>query len=321
MKNRAKIKANQKTILKLKLIHIKIIVAISIITVLSIGLVLLFNIGVYEHIYAGKKTIKHFVSGQMGDWSDTKTWAETVNEIPNGNQIIEINHFINCANPLEISGKMHISKNGKLLAQRLLVKKSGELKIDGELIVDELIFEKGSWIHFSGDSKALVYKHLTNKKKSNNIVIDGEIEVLGNFINESKTEILGNGTIKVDGYFEGFGLEYSIAPIVKIDGDIRQLDKNPIDLLYFKAHMKDNKMVIHWSTAQETNNRVFTVEKSYDGEHFTEIRNVYGAGFSNRIINYSCVDNEVEKQKVFYRLKQSSFDGKETLINTIIANY
>lgn len=84
----------------------------------------------------------------------------------------------------------------------------------------------------------------------------------------------------------------------------------PIELLYFDVDATDeNSVHIVWSTASETNNDYFTIERSLNGKIFDPIIVVLGAGMSNSIIEYSTVDDSPYFGTSYYRLKQTDYDG------------
>lgn len=83
----------------------------------------------------------------------------------------------------------------------------------------------------------------------------------------------------------------------------------PVELTSFTANAVDGKVVLTWSTATETNNKGFAVErKSGDGD-FTEIAFVNGKGTTTEQSNYRFTD-VVTSGKYSYRLRQIDFDGK-----------
>jgi len=86
----------------------------------------------------------------------------------------------------------------------------------------------------------------------------------------------------------------------------------PIELLSFTAKNDNGNVLIKWITASETNNDYFEIERSNDAENFEVIANVSGAGYSNTKIDYSIVDNDVLDGTVYYRLKQTDFNGEFT---------
>ncbi len=84
----------------------------------------------------------------------------------------------------------------------------------------------------------------------------------------------------------------------------------PIQLINFNAIHNTGKVYLDWSTATETDNDFFTIEKSKDGQEFTFVSKVKGAGNSNSLKKYTSVDNNPWTGVTYYRLKQTDFDGK-----------
>ena len=83
----------------------------------------------------------------------------------------------------------------------------------------------------------------------------------------------------------------------------------PVELIGFDGHCHDDLVVLEWETATEQNNAIFIIERSEDGEIFSEIGNVEGAGDSQEQLGYRFLDTD-PKPKAYYRLKQVDFDGK-----------
>ena len=86
----------------------------------------------------------------------------------------------------------------------------------------------------------------------------------------------------------------------------------PIELLSFTAKFADGVVETQWTTASEINNDYFTVERSSDGIHFTAIGLVRGAGNSTQLLNYSLFDENPYTGLIYYRLKQTDYDGTST---------
>ena len=84
----------------------------------------------------------------------------------------------------------------------------------------------------------------------------------------------------------------------------------PINLLYFNAKCDNNKVDVSWSTATETNNDHFTVERSSDAQNWQFLRKIAGAGNSNAVLNYNITDANPLGGISYYRLKQTDFDGQ-----------
>jgi hypothetical protein len=85
----------------------------------------------------------------------------------------------------------------------------------------------------------------------------------------------------------------------------------PVEMTSFTANVTNERNVIlNWSTATETNNHMFEIERRAEtGEYFT-IGFVNGAGTTTEPQNYTYTDQTVETGKYFYRLKQLDFDGR-----------
>ena len=83
----------------------------------------------------------------------------------------------------------------------------------------------------------------------------------------------------------------------------------PIQLMNFNAQCENGNVRIIWTTASEINNDYFTVERSSDYENWSIVHHVSGAGNSNTVNSYSCLDREAGTARSYYRLKQTDFDG------------
>jgi len=84
----------------------------------------------------------------------------------------------------------------------------------------------------------------------------------------------------------------------------------PIELLSLTANVKGNCALLSFSTATETNNAYFSIERSQDGNRFETIGKVTGAGTTTEKQNYTFTDERPLKGTNFYRLKQVDFDGQ-----------
>jgi hypothetical protein len=83
----------------------------------------------------------------------------------------------------------------------------------------------------------------------------------------------------------------------------------PIKLLSFTAEAVADNVELNWVTASEINNNYFNVEYSRDGYSFTSIIKRTGAGNSAENTRYTAVHNTSEDGTLYYRLKQTDFDG------------
>lgn len=83
----------------------------------------------------------------------------------------------------------------------------------------------------------------------------------------------------------------------------------PIELLSNTAECSNNEMLISWSTATETNNDFFTIQRSADGISFHDIGIADGANNSTTTLNYSFVDHSPFSGISYYRLRQTDNNG------------
>ena len=84
----------------------------------------------------------------------------------------------------------------------------------------------------------------------------------------------------------------------------------PVELTGFTATASGETVALDWTTASETNNAGFDVERSANGEAFTGIDFVAGAGTTSDPQTYRFVDQEPPfSSTVQYRLRQVDLDG------------
>ena len=92
----------------------------------------------------------------------------------------------------------------------------------------------------------------------------------------------------------------------------------PIELLSFDAQLKDKQVSLSWSTASETNNDFFSVERSADANEWNMLTTVAGQENSNEVHNYNAQDVDPLFGTSYYRLKQTDYDGQFTYSKTRI---
>ena len=100
----------------------------------------------------------------------------------------------------------------------------------------------------------------------------------------------------------------------------------PISLVDFNAHCRNGQVLLNWRTATETNNNYFTIERGAATNNNSKVikrskvAEVKGAGNSNMPLNYSYTDNVTTGDNVYYRLKQTDFNGKFEYFNPIVVS-
>ncbi|MEI6124265.1 MAG: T9SS type A sorting domain-containing protein [Bacteroidota bacterium] len=91
----------------------------------------------------------------------------------------------------------------------------------------------------------------------------------------------------------------------------------PIQLLSFDAKCSNNTIAVNWTTATETNNDYFTVERSANAHHWITMMTLEGSGNSNKILNYAIIDRNPLQGISYYRLTQTDFDGKSETFSPV----
>jgi hypothetical protein len=84
----------------------------------------------------------------------------------------------------------------------------------------------------------------------------------------------------------------------------------PVELLTFMATDQLKSVKLDWTTASETDNDYFSVERSLDGEFWSEIGQVKGSGTTTSVTAYTFTDHHPVVGYQYYRLRQVDFDGE-----------
>ncbi|MCW9065222.1 MAG: T9SS type A sorting domain-containing protein, partial [Ignavibacteriaceae bacterium] len=86
----------------------------------------------------------------------------------------------------------------------------------------------------------------------------------------------------------------------------------PVELSSFSAETNDNSVQLRWSTATETNNQGFEIERKLKNQEWVTIGFVTGKGTTTEIQNYNYVDDYSQmpyEGTALYRLKQIDYNG------------
>lgn len=105
----------------------------------------------------------------------------------------------------------------------------------------------------------------------------------------------------------------------------------PVELLAFNARETTSGILLSWTTATETNNRGFEIERllraesgnqqqGLDNDGWIKAGYVEGNGTTTQPHTYTFTDNSVSRGYYSYRLKQIDFDGSFTYSGTIEIN-
>ena len=113
----------------------------------------------------------------------------------------------------------------------------------------------------------------------------------------------GAGLLQLQGFVD------DLATATTEDGTLN--NPVPVELASFSAQVSQNSVKLGWTTATESNNFGFDIERSFDGDVFSKIGFVQGQGTTVVPQHYVFEDNEIDlaDELHYYRLKQIDTDG------------
>jgi hypothetical protein len=93
----------------------------------------------------------------------------------------------------------------------------------------------------------------------------------------------------------------------------------PVEFASFSASVTGNSVLLNWSTATETNNKGFEVQRK-ENNSWVVIGFVEGSGTTSETKTYSFTERNVAKGISFYRIRQVDFDGSFKYSNLVEVN-
>jgi hypothetical protein len=84
------------------------------------------------------------------------------------------------------------------------------------------------------------------------------------------------------------------------------------NISFFDTRIEKWSGVINWVTTYENNNSHFIIYKSVDGETYTQLSVIQGAGFSDELSSYECIHENPHKGTNYYKLVQVNYNGEES---------
>jgi len=167
----------------------------------------------------------------------------------------------------------------------------------------------------AGISITSLYNGISNNdtKNINNIILQAvsgsstlyriSLQLNANF-DEVQVKLLGGitGTLSELNIYEVF---YN--PIIAL----------PVNLISFSGINQNGTNQLNWSTSSESNNSFFTIERSLDALNFNSIATIKSEGNASAVSNYIYADQQPSLGVNYYRLKQTDYNGKETILEMI----
>jgi hypothetical protein len=93
----------------------------------------------------------------------------------------------------------------------------------------------------------------------------------------------------------------------------------PVELIQFEGECLGTGVSISWTTASETNNDFFTLQKSENGIDFQTLAIINGNGNSSIMHHYTYTDNFPFSSGTYYRLVQTDYNGHYELFPPVYA--
>lgn len=95
----------------------------------------------------------------------------------------------------------------------------------------------------------------------------------------------------------------------------------PVKFENIQATKSGNNAIINWKTVNETNNKGFDVQKSFDGVNWVTFKSIVGKGNSSISNDYSILDNNPFNGTSYYRIIQIDNTGSKTYSNTVSLSF
>jgi len=83
----------------------------------------------------------------------------------------------------------------------------------------------------------------------------------------------------------------------------------PVSFTSFTAKVVNSGVQLNWKVASEINNKQYIISRSSDGQKFSMITKVQGAGTSNTSLSYAYRDQTVVEGNYYYKLEQEDLNG------------
>ncbi|UII25439.1 T9SS type A sorting domain-containing protein [Fulvivirga maritima] len=155
-----------------------------------------------------------------------------------------------------------------------------------------------------------------NDYGSNVDISDGGLLDIGNDINNDQAGSMdfGDGTIRYDGDINDpfNGVNGGDCPDGCCGTGCTPL---PVSLIKYTATLSGSQVLNQWTSASEINNDYYTISRSFDGETFTPLATINGAGSKETQTEYSWVDTNFGMVRTYYQLSQTDFDGNQKVLD------
>jgi hypothetical protein len=133
------------------------------------------------------------------------------------------------------------------------------------------------------------------------------IDDTGNLHGSVNISAFANQSVRIT--FDWFVPETFTGPAFFQFDDVFVSPPIPVELTAFSAVVLNGDVQLNWTTATETNNQGFEIERRTGSEEYSKVGFVPGHGTTTDIQAYAYVDSKVASGNYTYRLKQIDFNG------------
>lgn len=198
---------------------------------------------------------------------------------------------------------------------------NGNLTLDAENNANAVFIFKFAGAFTVGAGSTIL---LSNGALAGNVfwIVEGAISMAANIIMKG-TLIAHDAANSLGTSSDLEGRMYSTKGAVNVNTDVITKPTSggyipvPIQLLSFTGICTNQNSVLYWSTATETNNKYFTIERSENTLSWEEITRINGIINSSVEQHYSFIDAVQDKKNYYYKLKQTDLDGKFKYSQTV----
>lgn len=124
----------------------------------------------------------------------------------------------------------------------------------------------------------------------------------------------GTAAVTITGLTAGevvtVGLDGNAGAVCDFDISASNTQPTPVEMNFWRVRQESALInSLEWQTYSETNNKEFVIQRSNDTKTWEEIKTIEGQGNSSIENNYSFDDRTFSGDVIYYRLKQTDFDG------------
>ena len=262
-------------------------------------------------------------SKQSGNWSSSSSWnggsvpASSDSIVINAGNDIVLNSNITITGSLTVNGTLIDPTGG---AKRSITVNGGSVFINNTTTIEGTFSMDGS-AKLTVATGITLSVNLFTITSTSVATVNGTISSATDIRASDHAIINGSGTVTASAAMTISDSATIFDSTTSCSGGCSKSGTPlPVELLYFSAEPVRKEVNLKWSSASESNNAYYTLEKSQDGEHFQEFAKVDGSGNSSSVRTYEVLDTDPFTGVSYYRLKQTDFNNESKYFNILAVN-